>query len=169
MSAQTPDADHRLKGTRPTRAAAFDADLPAGRPKLPKDLSAESRKVFKLLVKQLEARRTCTEGDRQILHLYAELHTRWTRAKAKVAEMDDVVIDFRLDSNGESHQVLRKNPWLLIAQESEKQMASILRDLGLTPNSRKAVKPLGKSKSTPLDPMEAWAETGIFPEEDITQ
>jgi hypothetical protein len=44
----------------------------------------------------LEERRSCTAGDLQILHLYAEQHARWTRARAKVAELGEVMADTRL-------------------------------------------------------------------------
>jgi P27 family predicted phage terminase small subunit len=165
MSAELPEELHKIKGTRPTRAANFDEDLKAGAPKLPKGFDPESKVVFKRLVNQLEERRTCTPGDVEILMLYAELHSGRKRALQKCGG-EEVVVDTRLDSNGASHEVLRKNPWLVIAQESEKQMHSILRDLGLTPSARKQVKPLGKPKDEPQDEMEIWAanrERGLQP------
>jgi len=163
MSAPIPAEVHKIKGTRPTRAANFDAQLPAGRPKLPKDLTPDARKIFKQLVAQLEARRTCTEGDRQVLHLFSVQYTRWIKARAKVDELGEVVTDIRLDSKGIAHEVLRKNPWVVIAQETEKQMHAILRDLGLTPSARRAVKPLGKAQDLPLDPFAAWAAGAGLP------
>jgi hypothetical protein len=36
MSAPISDAEHKLKGTRPTRAADNGSDITAGRPKFPK-------------------------------------------------------------------------------------------------------------------------------------
>ena len=151
MSARIPDELHRLRGTRPTRALDHGDDIPAARPKFPKTLTAEARAIFKMLVKQLEERRACTAGDMQILHLFAEKHVRWVTARAKVAELGEVVTDTRLDSNGAAHEVLRKNPWLTVAQESEREMHAILRDLGLTPNARSKVKQVGeKEKPAPV-------------------
>lgn len=146
MSARISPEEHFVKGTRPTRATLNEEIIPAGRPKFPRGITQEAKGIFKLLVRQLEERRACTAGDMQVLHLYAELHVRWTRARAKVAELGEVVADKRMDSSGIAHEVLRQNPWLTLAQKSEAQMHAILRDLGLTPNARSKVKPLEKEK-----------------------
>jgi len=133
MSARISEAEHKIKGTRPTRAEDNGADIPAGRPKFPRTLTPDAKAVFKLLVRQLEARRACTAGDMQILHVFAEVHVRWVSARNKIAELGEVVVDTRLDSNGGAHEVVRKNPWLAVAETRQSKMHAILRDLGLTP------------------------------------
>jgi len=148
--------EHWLRGDKPAPAPQESA-VAAGRPKFPKGMGLEAKRVFKRLVGQLTVRRTCTEGDMQVLHLYAELHVRWVKARRKVDELGEVVTDTRLDSNGTAHEVLRKNPWLTVAQESEKQMHNILRDLGLTPNARTKVKPTtDPQQPVPVSPEEAF-------------
>ena len=162
MSAQIPEAEHKLKGTRATRTADNGADIAPGRPKFPKSLSMEARAVFKLLVRQLQERRACTAGDMQILHLYSELHLRWVKARAQVEALGEVVTDTRLDSNGGAHEVLRKNPWLTVAETAETKMHAILRDLGLTPNARAKVKQVG-NKPKDVDPMDEFLKAKTLP------
>ena len=55
-----------------------------------------------------------------------------------------LITETRFGSNGEPSSRRIKNPHLLIAQESEKQMTAILRDLGLTVLTRDKSKPVGK-------------------------
>jgi hypothetical protein len=100
-----------VKGSvHPTHAEDNGADIPAGRPKFPRTLTPEAKAVFKLLVRQLEARRACTAGDMQILHVFAEVHVRWVNARSKIAELGEVVVDTRLDGNGGAHEVLAEKP-----------------------------------------------------------
>jgi P27 family predicted phage terminase small subunit len=156
MSARIPDADHKIKGTRPTRAADNGQDIPAGRPKFPKGLTPEAKVTFKLLCRQLAERRALTAGDMQILHLYAEQWLRWVNARAQVATLGEVVTDTRLDSNGGAHEVLRKNPWLTVVETCETKMHAILRDLGLTPNARAKVKQVGDKPKPAATPEEEF-------------
>ena len=156
MSAPISPEEHKLKGTRPTRAADHGTDIPAGRPKFPKGLTPEAKGIFKLLCKQLAERRALTAGDMQILHLYAEQWLRWANARAKVVELGEVVTDTRLDSNGTAHEVLRKNPWLTVVETCETKMHAILRDLGLTPNARAKVKQVGDKPKPAATPEEEY-------------
>jgi P27 family predicted phage terminase small subunit len=143
MSARISDAEHKLKGTRPTRALDHGQDIAPGRPKFPANLTPEAKKVYKLLCKQLEERRALTAGDMQILHLYAEQWLRWVNARAQVVALGEIVTDTRLDNHGVAHEVLRKNPWLGVVEVCETKMHAILRDLGLTPNARTKVQQVG--------------------------
>jgi P27 family predicted phage terminase small subunit len=144
VSAKISDLEHKIKGTRPTRAADHGSDIAPGRPKFPKGLTPEAKGIFKLLCRQLAERRALTAGDMQILHVFAEVHVRWANARAQVAELGEVVTDTRLDNHGTAHEVLRKNPWLTVAETCETKMHAILRDLGLTPNARSKVKQVGE-------------------------
>jgi len=71
--------DHKLTGTN----AAYvepSSDVPAGRPRFPKNISAEARRVFKRLCALLAARKVLSEGDSELLRLYAVAFTRHERA-----------------------------------------------------------------------------------------
>ena len=142
MPAQRKGDDlHDLHSTKPhDRTPVTPSMLVAGRPRFPKSLSAEARRVFKLLVKQLEARRVLTEGDGFLLQLAAELWDRRARAQAKLLEEGEVKLYTRLDSNGDAHQVEKPNLWLKVAAESEKQLVAILDRLGLSPIAGSKVK-----------------------------
>jgi P27 family predicted phage terminase small subunit len=103
-----------------------------GRPKYPRKLSPQGKKVFKRLCAQLESRRTLTEGDQEILCLYSSLADRRDRAMESIERDGEVV------STEEGKLVT--NPWLSIAERTEARMISILEKLGLTPASRDRVK-----------------------------
>ncbi len=156
MSAPISPEEHKLKGTRPTRAADNGQDIPAGRPKFPKGLTPEAKGIFKLLCRQLAERRALTAGDMQILHLYAEQWLRWGNARAKVVELGEIVTDTRLDNHSVAHEVLRKNPWLGVVEVCETKMHAILRDLGLTPNARAKVKQVGDKPKPAATPEEEF-------------
>ena len=69
------------------------------------------------------------------------LHERHARALGHIEAEGEVVLVTRLDSNGQQFQVEKESLWLRIAAAAEKQMLSILVQLGLTPKARDAVRP----------------------------
>jgi P27 family predicted phage terminase small subunit len=135
------DEAHALHGT----ASQVRHDAPpieASRPRINrKNLSKAACAQFRKLARMLGARRTVTEGDSEILRLYAVLwdrHARATDALAAEGEMIDVT---RLDSSGKPHISRIENPWLSIAVNCESKMVAILNQLGLTPVARKSAQP----------------------------
>jgi len=151
MSAKISDELHKLRGTRPTRAADNGEDIPAARPEYPKRISPEAKRVFKRLCGLLESRRALTAGDGELLRLYSVQFSRHGKAMAKIEEEGEIKIYFRLNNHGESVPQEKPNLWLKVAQDSEKQMHAILRDLGLTPNARAKVKQVGaKAEPEPV-------------------
>lgn len=102
-----------------------------GRPRFPKKLSPTGRATFKKLYRLLASRRTATEGDGELLMLYATLSDRHTRALAHIEIEEEIVT---------TEKGMIPNPWLAVAERSEKTMLSILDKLGLTPASRDKVK-----------------------------
>jgi len=134
------DADHALHGSKPHDRGITPTTLVAGRPRVPKGISADAKRVFKLLCKQLEARRALTEGDGFLLQLAAELWDRRARAQAKLLEEGEVCLYTRLDSNSVAHKIEKPNLHLKIAAETEKQLVSILDRLGLSPLAGSKIK-----------------------------
>jgi len=142
------DALHELEGTKPhDRIPEPEFTLPPGRPKYPRNLSADAKAVFKRLCGLLEERRTLTSGDGELLRLYSILFDRHARALAKIAAEGEIRVYTRLDSNGAAHDVEKQNLWLKVAETSEKNMVSILDRLGLTPHNRGKVKPTAEPES----------------------
>jgi P27 family predicted phage terminase small subunit len=147
--------EHWLRESTPA-AAPQEYAVPAATPKPPKGMVGDAKKLFKQLARQLAQRRAATAADTHLLGLYVDVHQRAVKARAMVAQLGEVLTDIRLDNHGTAHEVLRKSPWLAVAQESERQMHSILRDLGLTPNARTRVKPTGPVDEKPNTQPPAW-------------
>lgn len=131
--------DHDLQGTKPQYTLP-DSDVPASRPKYPKGISGGARNCFKRLTKMLEQRRTVTQGDAEILRLYAYLFDRHSRALEHIATEGEIVAANSVSKNGEVYEVMKPNQWLKIAETCETKMANLLTQLGLTPRARTQVK-----------------------------
>jgi P27 family predicted phage terminase small subunit len=145
MRDRKPLEEHELNGTKPQYVLP-DSDVPAGRPKYPKNISGEAKATFKRLVRMLEARRTVTSGDQEILRLYAILFDRHSRAVEHIATEGEIVETSVLSKTGEPITVMKPNQWLKIAETCETKMAVLLVQLGLTPRTRTQVK---ATKETP--------------------
>ena len=162
MSAKISDELHRLKGSRPTRAAAEPAFTVApGRPKMPKKLTEEQQAIFKRIRRLLEQRRACTHGDVEIITMYCVAYTRWIKALAKLEEEGEIRLYSRLDSNGKEVQTEKPNLWLRVAETCEKNLTAYLDRLGLSPLNRGKIKPTA-AKETPKEPTAAELEEQHF-------
>ena len=151
-------AEHKLNSTTPAYVVPGSSVEPS-RPRYPKGVSKAARKEFKRLCVVLEKRRSLTEGDEHALRLFAILFDRHSEAVAKLAEEGTIRIYFRLDNQGKQVASERPNLWLKVAQESEKQMVAILRELGLTPMNRAKVRPTEVPKEAePVAPEDKLLE-----------
>lgn len=131
---------HDLHGTM-SQANPDAPPAAAGRPRCPKDFSADEKKEFRAACKQLEARRSLTPADGPLIELVAVLRVRHRKALQKVREEGEICTYFRLDSNGQSVPQLKRNLWLDIAEDCEGRITSILDRLGFTPMNRPKVQP----------------------------
>jgi len=132
---------HALQGTRPHYDTGKQVShIPAGRPYPPKFLSVEAKKKFRALAKVLEKRRVASAGDAEQLTQYATLWERWVVAALHVRDEGSVITVTCYSKNGEKYERETKNPWLEVAQATEKQMATALIALGLTVSSRDKAK-----------------------------
>lgn len=156
MSAPISPEEHKLKGTRPTRAADHGQDIPAGRPAYPKGISPEAKRVFKRLCNLLEKRRALTHGDGELLRMYSLLYTRHERALAKLEAEGEICTYTRLDSNGTAREMEKPNLWLKVAETCERNMVACLDRMGLTPNARAKVKQVGDKPKPAATPEEAY-------------
>jgi len=130
---------HQLHGTQPRSKDAGASRIGYGRPKFPRDLTPAARTEFKRIVRLLEKRRQITEGDVEAIRLYVIANERYVAANKKLEEEGLVVIYTRV-SNGETFKVEKKNLHLEIVAQAERTMMSQLKELGLTPRSKDAVK-----------------------------
>jgi P27 family predicted phage terminase small subunit len=119
----------RLVGTLKIAPASY---CEPGRPKWPRDISPRRKKTFKRVCHQLEKRRTLTEGDYDLIILFAIQEDRRATAQEHIdAEGEMITTD-----KGQ----LVTSPWLAVAERAEARMLTILRDLGMTPQARDRVK-----------------------------
>jgi P27 family predicted phage terminase small subunit len=147
--------EHKLCNTKPEWVEPTAIAAP-GRPKYPKNLTPDAKRVFKNVSRLLEARRNLTEADGELIRLLALTYARHAKAISKLEEEGEIKIYFRLDKHGEQVASERPNLWLDVAQACEKQMISIYDRLGLTPLNRAKVKPTEPTKEAkPEDAAEA--------------
>jgi len=148
-----PLAVHELQNTK--SEAALTPDVAPSRPRYPKGLTGEGRKIWKALAGVLERRRTLTEGEAELLRIYAHLFVRHSKAMERLAEEGEICTYYRLNNHGESVPSVKPNLWLAVAQDAEKSMTGILDRLGLSPLNRAKVKQTTAPKEAkPVDAME---------------
>jgi len=145
-----PLYEHQLQNTKPSYD--LGAEIPAGRPSYPKGVSREAKRAFKSLCRQLERRRVLTEGDGQLIRLYAITYDRHQRALDHLAAEGEVCLYSRLNNHGEEVKVEKPNLWLKVAQDSERVMIACLDRLGLSPINRGKVRPAKDPKAAPPEP-----------------
>ena len=160
-----PLSEHALASTKP-RYVEPQSDVDASRPRYPKGLTPEAKRVFKNVTRLLERRRSLTEADGELVRLLALTHVRHARAVEKLAEQGEIRIYVRLDSNGSPHDVEKENLWLAVATTAEKQMIGIYDRLGFTPRDRSKVKPT-KEEPKPEDAPFPTREEITLPGDDI--
>jgi P27 family predicted phage terminase small subunit len=147
--------EHLLHGSKPQNTLPGVSDIPPGKPRRPKSLSKEAKRIHRELCAMLEERAALTRGDSELLRLYCSLHDRQRHAQAKIDVEGEVCIYTRLDSHGEPHDQEKENIWLGVAERAEKQMLTILVQLGLTPAARTRVRPL-KAARAPMTAEELY-------------
>jgi P27 family predicted phage terminase small subunit len=141
MPAQRKDLEtHKIQGTK-ARYSEPASDVSAGRPKFPPNFTSAMKSTFKRIVKLLETRRTCTQGDAEIIRLFCVALDRHTRALEHLTAESEICAYTRLDSNGQPHEVWKENLWLKVATDAEKLQLASLDRLGLTPLNRGKIKP----------------------------
>ena len=102
-------SEHALTGTKPQWVEP-DTFLPAGRPKYPRGISGEAKASFRRLSRMLEARRSLTPSDQEILSLYAHLYSRHQRALVAIEKEGEIRLYTRLNNRGEDVQCEKPNP-----------------------------------------------------------
>jgi P27 family predicted phage terminase small subunit len=147
--------EHKLKGTRPTRAVEKKTVAEAGRPRMPKHLSAEAQVAWRDAVRLLKKRGTLSAGDAPTIAAYSECVARWIAAKKNVEDNGIVVVVTMVDKNGVTYEREKLNICLKVVEVAEKQMLALAKSLGLSPDSREKVKPTKADPKTVLAPGSA--------------
>jgi P27 family predicted phage terminase small subunit len=142
--------DHQLHNTKAAWVSP-DVSLTPGRPRYPKGISSDAKRTFKRLCLILEKRRNLTEGDSELLRLYAIAYDRHAKAVQKLAAEGEVRVYERESKTGELYDVEKENLWLPVLTNAEKFMRGCLADLGLSPLNRAKIKQVDAPKP-PVDP-----------------
>lgn len=160
MAAQRKsNAEHELHGRagKIHDRAADVSSVPAGRPKIPKDITALGlRREFKAMCRLLQERRVLTSGDVELVRLFCVVKDRHIRNEALLVEEGELCTYTRLDSNGQPHEQVKTNLRLKICSDCERQLASIVNQLGLTPVAKDRAKPTRDLEEKAKDPMEIF-------------
>jgi P27 family predicted phage terminase small subunit len=133
---------HALEGTKSQAKPPTDSHIPAGRPRIPSDLGKGLRRVFKDLCRILSERRALSKGDVELVRLYCFVYDRHKRNVAALQEEGEIVTYFRLNNHGEQVPTVKENLRVKLVSGCEKQMASILSQLGLTPTAKDRARPV---------------------------
>lgn len=149
--------EHRLQGTEPHyETKTIASHIEGGCPKCPSYLTPVAKRKFRELVRELDARQTLTRGDGSLIEMAAVLWDRWLTAARQVEREGAVVTATCYAKNGERYERQKLNYALTVAQNSEKQLATILASLGLSVNHRDRAKPTAPSTENPE--AAAWAK-----------
>ena len=140
MPRKSPE-EHALTGTKVNYPIeTTNSRLAAGRPKYPKGISQDGRRLFKRLCNQLASRRALTEGDEYLLRLFVETWERRARAQANLLAQGEICEYTRLDPNGVAHKIEKPNLNLKVIEVADKQLVAYLDRLGLSPLAGSKVK-----------------------------
>lgn len=128
----TPTALKLIQGNPGKRALPKNEPKPKAEiPRMPPELSAEAKKHWRIVAKQLVDMKVLTKIDGHALALYCEAYARWRHANDQIRKYGVAVkapSGFPIQS-----------PYLAIANKAFDQMRSMLVEFGMTPSARTRV------------------------------
>jgi P27 family predicted phage terminase small subunit len=151
---------HKLQGTTPYAPPKSGSAIIGGRAKIPAHLDRQERAEFKRYHARLSERRVCTPGDAHVLALAAVVTCRWVEEKCDLKENGRWKTVTVLDSNGQPVQKEIPNPARKDSVESERQLLSLLKSVGLTPDSKDRVRTV-KNDGEEIDEAEAFLAQNV--------
>lgn len=154
---------HDLHGTKSQVKLAPESHVAAGRPKTPRDIRRDPalRKTFKSICKLLAERRALTDGDVELIRLYCFAFDRHERQVQLLRDEGELINVTVLDANGQPHTKIKENPRLKIVVGAEKEMASILSQLGMSPTAKDRARP---TRGTEPDKVIPGSMLDLYPE-----
>ena len=143
----TPTALKVLRGNPGGRPLPEgEAQPQVGRPSQPEWLSAEAKREWTRVSRELLDLRLLTVVDRAALAGYCQWWARWREAEQRIDELGPVVET--PTSNG---PMLVPSPWVRIAQQASDRCRKFLIEFGLTPAARAKAKAIpAESESDPI-------------------
>lgn len=139
--------------------------VPSVKPKMPKHVREDevAKKAWRDAVRVLTARGTVTGGEAVTLAVYAVVYSTWVAAVADVRERGIEIDVTNVRKDGTEFYTTKTNPNVKVKSESEKQLLSLSRSLGLTPDSREKAHVEQAPKPTKFVPK-AGTAAALMPE-----
>lgn len=134
--------DHLLQNTQPqwSDQKVYENLFPAGRLKMPKDLSTEEVIAWRQLFGPLQKRKTLTRADSPAAIVLLKMWMRWC-AVEKLATANPVMEVTWTDKNGVEHFKTVEHPACKMATQLEARILAALKEFSATPASRDKTKP----------------------------
>lgn len=145
MRPRKPLAEHKLAGTRPNYSDE-QSQFPAGRPKMPKDLSPVAQAEWKRLFKELGKRGTMTRVDSSAAEVYVRLFADWRAFEDELEENGRMIDEPILDKDGNAHTRRVLNPAAKMAIQLGNAVRQYQKEFSATPASREKAKPAAPSE-----------------------
>ena len=140
-----------LRGNPGKRPLSDDEPRPKAKlPGPPAHLSAEAKREWWRLGKQLAALGLMTSIDRGALAMYCQAWARWLEAEQALKTYGVMV----KSPNGFPMQ----SPYLAVANKAMEQIRAMLTEFGMSPASRTRAHALSGAEEE--DPIEAWLNRG---------
>lgn len=136
-------AEHALAGTKPQYAKDEQSQFPAGRPKMPKDLSPVAQAEWKRLFKELGKRGTMTRVDTSAAEVYVRLFADWRAFEDELETYGRMIDEVILDKDGNPHTRRVQNPAAKMALQLGNAVRQYQKEFSATPASREKAKPAG--------------------------
>jgi P27 family predicted phage terminase small subunit len=140
---------HSLQGTK-SQVATDAPDFPAGRPKMPHDLSPAAEAEWRRIVPKLGKRKTLTKADASSIEIYVREFARYKKV-AQLAEENPLERVSWLDTNGNEHFKTVESAASKVAAKLASSLRNFLKELSATPASRDKTKPPKVSEEKPTD------------------
>jgi len=128
-----------------------------GRPHCPRSLSPAAKKIWHKVVRLLEARAVISEGDGELIELYAVTKERWATAVADISARGHMISEQKYSKSGDPYDVVVENPYLKIATDAESQLIQLSAKLGLTPKDRDGITRLKQTPGKGASNVPEWA------------
>lgn len=143
--APIPTALRILAGeTRPSRINRDEPKPTPGHPRMPVDMSAEGKRVWRRVMRDYGATGVLTPADADVLRCYCEAVVRYAGAARQIEQTGPLV-------RGARQGELVKNPLHQIVRENADLVRSFAREMGLTPAARANLSGAERHAVDPVD------------------
>lgn len=140
---RTPTKLKLLRGeTRPARLNHREPQPRGGRPRMPPDMSASAKMVWRRVLREMGATGVITPADGDVLRAYCEAASRYVYAATTLERVGPLV-------RGQKGELV-KNPLHQVVRDNAVLLRGFARELGLTPAARAGLTGHGHDEADPF-------------------